>query len=146
MRLPLDFSINDADATGEREGIMTFSPYNEDQSWNSVARWLHTWIGNAWFVDVEDESNRPDSYTLSQNYPNPFNPSTIINYSIEKPGMVSIKVYDVLGREVADLVNEFKQTGRYNVSFNGTGLASGIYFYNITSGSFNSVRKMMLVK
>ncbi|MDP3832181.1 MAG: T9SS type A sorting domain-containing protein, partial [Ignavibacteriaceae bacterium] len=64
----------------------------------------------------------------------------------EKPGMVTIKVYDVLGREVADLVNEFKSAGRYNVSFNGSGLASGIYFYNISSGSFSSVRKMMLVK
>jgi hypothetical protein len=146
MRLPLDFSINDADATGEREGILTFSPYNEDQSWNSVARWLHTWIGNSWFVGVEDETDKPATYGLSQNYPNPFNPSTVINYSVEKPGMVSIKVYDVLGREVADLVNEFKSAGRYNVSFNGSGLASGIYFYNITSGSFNSVRKMMLVK
>ena len=147
MRLPLDFSINDADATGSREGIMTYSPYNEDQSWNDVSRWLYTWIGNLWDpVGVEDDITNVYTYNLSQNYPNPFNPKTTIAYSIEKPGNVSIKVFDVLGRQISGLVNEYQNPGKYSVDFNASKLSSGIYFYSIDSGSFRSIKKMMFLK
>jgi hypothetical protein len=88
----------------------------------------------------------PNYYSLSQNYPNPFNPSTSIKYTIPKAGIVTLKVYDVLGKEIALLVNETKQPGVYNVDFNASNLASGIYFYRIDAGDFSSVKKMILVK
>ncbi len=90
-------------------------------------------------------------YALLQNYPNPFNPSTIIKYSLAKAGPVSVKVYDVLGREVATLVNgDVQNAGPHQVTFNSNvlrgGVASGVYFYKIESGSFRDVKKMMLLK
>jgi len=91
-------------------------------------------------------SEVPNVYSLSQNYPNPFNPATIISYGIPKPGNVKLIVYDLLGREVATLVNEFQQAGRYKVDFDGSKLASGMYIYRIESGSFTDSKKMLLVK
>ncbi len=88
----------------------------------------------------------PTRYELSQNYPNPFNPSTSINYEIPFDGRVSLKVFDMSGKEIATLVNEAKTAGYYTVNFNASNLSSGIYFYQISSGSFNAVKKMTLVK
>lgn len=88
----------------------------------------------------------PNEYTLNQNYPNPFNPVTRINFEIPKQGMVSLKVYDVLGREVKALVNEVKAPGVYSVDFNGTELSSGVYFYKLESNGFSDIKKMMLIK
>lgn len=98
-------------------------------------------------VSVDDDlSSLPEDYNLFQNYPNPFNPSTTIRYSLTKPDLVRIKIYDILGREVKTLVNEIKQVGTYEVQFNAAGLASGIYFYRIESGSFIQTKKMILLK
>ncbi len=98
-------------------------------------------------VSVDDELNSmPEDYNLFQNYPNPFNPSTTIRYSIINPDLVRIKVYDILGREVATLVNEFKQAGFFEIQFNSAGLASGIYLYRIESGKFIQTKKMILLK
>ncbi len=88
----------------------------------------------------------PNYYSLAQNYPNPFNPTTKITYTLPKSGNVELKVYDVLGREVATLVNEVKQAGIYTVDFNASSLASGVYFYTMKSADFNAVKKMILVK
>ena len=88
----------------------------------------------------------PNYYSLSQNYPNPFNPTTNIKYTIPKAGITTLKIFDVLGREVAVLVNELKQPGVYTADFDASQLASGIYFYRIESGDFSAVKKMMLVK
>jgi outer membrane protein assembly factor BamB len=85
-------------------------------------------------------------YELKQNFPNPFNPSTTINYHIPEMSFVTLKVYDVLGNEVATLVSEEKHTGNYEVEFGGTGLPSGIYFYRIQAGSFIETKKMVLMK
>ncbi len=85
-------------------------------------------------------------YAISQNYPNPFNPSTMINYQIPKGGFVSLKVYDINGNEVANLVNETKESGRYSVEFNARNLASGVYFYRIISGDFVQTKKMAILK
>ncbi len=85
-------------------------------------------------------------YYLYQNYPQPFNPTTTIRYHIPDPGFVTLKVYDVLGNEIAILVNDEKAAGTYSVSFNGSDLSSGVYTYKITAGSFTDFRKMMLVK
>lgn len=88
----------------------------------------------------------PGEYKLEQNYPNPFNPSTRINFSITKPGFVSLKVYDITGKEVANLVNEKLSVGSYTYEFEGANLSSGIYFYTMKTNDFASTKKMILVK
>lgn len=98
-------------------------------------------------TDVTEQGNQiPSEYNLSQNYPNPFNPSTMIKYSIPKEGMVTLKVFDMLGKEVATLVNKYQTPGNYSVSFNASNLPSGVYIYKIESNNFNAVKKLMLLK
>lgn len=88
----------------------------------------------------------PNNYSLSQNYPNPFNPSTAISYQLSAESKVSLVVFDLLGREVATLVNEEKAAGNYKVNFSAMNLPSGVYFYRLTTGSFTDVRKMTVMK
>jgi hypothetical protein len=88
----------------------------------------------------------PTVYSLSQNYPNPFNPVTKINFAIPKQGLVTLKIYDVLGREVRTLVSEVKTPGNYAVDFNGAELSSGVYFYRLQSADFTDIKRMMLIK
>ncbi len=98
---------------------------------------------------LNDNGNTtPTNYSLDQNYPNPFNPSTRISYEIPKAGIVAIKVYDQLGREISTLVNEFKQAGKYEEQFsvNNFKLSSGIYFYSLKSGGFFQTKKMIYLK
>ena len=96
---------------------------------------------------VENENYLiPKDYVLYQSYPNPFNPTTTIKYAIPSSDKVSIIIYDILGREVATLVNEYKNAGTHTVEFNATGFASGIYFYQINSGNFIDTKKMVMVK
>jgi hypothetical protein len=90
--------------------------------------------------------NIPNKYALSQNYPNPFNPVSRINFDIPKQGLVMMKVYDILGREVKTLVNEIKSPGRYSVDFNGTELSSGVYFYKLECNGFTDIKRMVLIK
>jgi hypothetical protein len=92
------------------------------------------------------ENSTPVIYSLKQNFPNPFNPVTRIAYSLSSPQMVTLKIYNVLGKEVASPVNEFKARGNYEVSFDASELTSGIYFYKITAGNFTDTKKMVLVK
>jgi hypothetical protein len=93
-----------------------------------------------------DHNTIPDQYSLSQNYPNPFNPVTKINYSIPKQGFVTLKIYDLLGREIKSLVSETKLPGNFSVDFNGSNLASGVYFYRLESNGFSDIKRMMLIK
>jgi Secretion system C-terminal sorting domain len=88
----------------------------------------------------------PPTYSLEQNYPNPFNPTTNIKFGIPKSGLVKLVIYDVLGRVVETVVNEFKEAGTYKVDFDASKLASGVYFYKLESGDFTAVKKMLLVK
>ena len=88
----------------------------------------------------------PITYDLAQNFPNPFNPSTTILYQLPENGMVTLKIYDILGSEVATLVNEEKVAGRYEVNFNASSLASGVYIYKIQAGSFIASKKLVLLK
>jgi hypothetical protein len=88
----------------------------------------------------------PGAFELSQNYPNPFNPSTTIRYAIPATGMTTLKIFNILGQEVATLVNEVQTAGVYAVRFDASSLASGLYFFRIQSGSFSQVKKMVLVK
>jgi hypothetical protein len=101
---------------------------------------------NSITTDIEKNNTPPTNYFLFQNYPNPFNPSTIINYQIPKAGFVTLKVFDVLGREVAELVNERKSAGSHKVKFNAENLSSGIYYYTISTNDFKQTKKMLLLK
>jgi hypothetical protein len=96
-------------------------------------------------VSVNDDINL-NSYHLFQNYPNPFNPSTNISYRISEAGKVQLKVYNILGVEVATLVNEFQYSGDHYVDFKSSGLSSGVYFYTLTVNNFTQTRKMILEK
>ena len=88
----------------------------------------------------------PRQFGLKQNYPNPFNPSTTIKYELPKSSLVTLTVYDLLGREVSVLVNERRDAGVHETKFDGAGLASGVYFYRLTAGSFVQTRKLLLMK
>ena len=138
--------VQEGNSFSELDGIMFYSFGN----YKLVPRKNDDFKG--FVTDVKSEKPLPLKFELSQNYPNPFNPSTIINYSIpnfagnENFASVQLKIYDVLGREVATLVNRKQQPGNYEVSFNAVGLASGIYFYRLTAGNKISVKKMMLIK
>jgi len=88
----------------------------------------------------------PTQYSLEQNYPNPFNPTTSIRYSVPKQSHVTLKVYDAIGRVVTTLVNDNRQTGNYKVELNASSLASGVYYYELTAGSFHDIKKMVLLK
>ncbi len=97
-------------------------------------------------VVSNDDEIVVNSFTLEQNYPNPFNPSTTINYSLAERSAVTLKVYDVLGNEVATLVNTNQEAGKHNVSFDAAKLSSGLYIYTLNTGNFTSSKKMMLLK
>ncbi len=104
-----------------------------------------TWSING-TVGVEKEDQIPTKYSLSQNYPNPFNPSTTIHFSVPSSEFVTLKVFDVLGSEVAILINEEKSAGNYEVDFRASQFTSGVYFYTINAGSFIETKKMILMK
>ena len=97
-------------------------------------------------TDVKGISTLPTNWNLNQNYPNPFNPSTVIGYQVPKTGQVGLRVFDILGREVAVLVNGSQQAGSYSVSFNAKNLPSGTYVYRISGDNFSMAKKMLLVK
>lgn len=99
-----------------------------------------------YYTVTEVEITTPLEYALEQNYPNPFNPSTTISYSLPSNDYVTLKIYDVLGNEVATLVNQQQDAGRYDVIFSASSLASGIYYYHISAGDFTQTRKLMLMK
>ena len=96
--------------------------------------------------EIEIDFSLPDNYELEQNYPNPFNPTTTIKYQIPVSGIVTLTVFNTLGQEVMQLVNGLQQAGTHEVKFDGTNLTSGIYFYQLESGTFNQIRKLVLIK
>jgi len=125
---------------------------------SGMARWWgpdnNSWLDASMFgtmilgpsQDVKENNAVATSYKLAQNYPNPFNPSTTIAYSVASRGNVTLTVYDMLGKEVANLVNEVKAAGNYTVNFNAGNLPSGVYFYKLNNGSQVLTQKMMLIK
>jgi len=110
------------------------------------------YVDNLWLkypggaTDVEELSASPDMFLLEQNYPNPFNPATSIIYQIPGESHVRLKIFDIQGREVSTLVDEVKRIGKYEIRFNGSGLASGIYFYQLSAGEFMQTKKFVLLK
>ncbi|MBN8546292.1 MAG: Ig-like domain-containing protein [Ignavibacteria bacterium] len=101
---------------------------------------------NGTFTGIEDEGGTPEHFTLQQNYPNPFNPETVISFTLPQKGFVTGKVYDVMGREIAVLLNGEFESGFHSVRFNGSGLSSGIYFFNLIAGNERKTIKMIFNK
>lgn len=95
---------------------------------------------------VESNNSGISDFNLSQNYPNPFNPETKISYEIPVKNFVSVKVYNTFGTEISSLVNKNQEPGKYKITFNGSDLSSGIYFYTIRAGDFTETKSMMLIK
>jgi hypothetical protein len=129
--------------TGATNNLVVFV-FNSGNS--SIFGQSTQWPISTIITAVAKTGNLPKVYSLSQNYPNPFNPTTQISYQLPKAGLVTLKVYDILGKEVATLVNRNQDAGTYTVPFNAASLASGVYFYRIESNSFVSVKKLMLLK
>ena len=155
--IPIDLSYDDADLKvaglgGFPLGDLGWFP-TELASWKSQAATEYASIqtavntGTPVSTAVQTTTQQPpQNFELQQNYPNPFNPSTVISYSIAKAGNVTLKVYSLLGQEVATLVNGYQAANTYHVSFNASGLASGVYLYELRSGSNVASGKMLLMK
>jgi len=131
--------------------------YIYDVNNNMVEELRQQWDGNNWvngtkinfsyiITEIEQLAVGIKAYSLSNNYPNPFNPITTITYQIPELSFVTLKVYDVLGSELATLVNKEKPVGSYEVEFDATGLPSGIYFYKVQAGNYVETKKMVLLK
>ncbi len=139
----IDYSINNASG-GDREAEYRITAI--DLGENSSPAQSVTIEYGMYILDKIKVSEVVGDFSLDQNYPNPFNPSTKITYSIKEEGLVTLKVYDILGKEIVTLVNENKAAGNYEAEFNASQLPSGMYIYKIQSGSFSDVKKMLLTK
>lgn len=117
-------------------GIYKYRLKRLDYNGNSEYYYLNNYV----------QISAPEKFELSRNYPNPFNPVTNMEFGISKLEFISLKVYDILGKEVSTLVNEIKPAGRYKVEFDGSALSSGVYFYRLEAGEFNDIKRMFLVK
>jgi hypothetical protein len=117
----------------------------DDRDGNNEIYYKKNPTGNV-ITGIVPISQNPESYSLEQNYPNPFNPATNIKFTILKSGVVKLKVYDILGKEMAVLVNKPLNAGSYQADFNGSSFASGVYFYKLETEGFTEIKKMMLVK
>jgi len=145
-------SDNGANFTSQFTGTGTYQAMNLDLDGNIIRGWSVTSTGGiAGYYELltgvsNNQNEVPSNYALSQNYPNPFNPSTKISFSLPKAGNVKLVVYDILGREVTTLVNDYLNASNHTVDFNASTLASGVYVYRIEAGSFTAAKKMMLIK
>lgn len=129
-------------------GIITGSGLRAWVVWenNSSGHWKLYGVYKDIVLDVEESQTAPVQFNLMQNYPNPFNPSTQIGFRIQGSEMVSLKVFDILGREVAILVNRRMETGEHRVTFDAEGLPSGVYFYRLVAGHIVETKKMMILR
>jgi hypothetical protein len=142
---PVDIII--AEIVGRGNGALNSISVAKNYASN-IIKYCNSNFPNSILTGIRDISYTVNNFRLDQNYPNPFNPSTKIRYSVKTNSLVTIKVYNILGKEVAVLLNEEKRPGEYTLDFNAgkLNLASGVYFYRMTSGSFTSVKKMILLK
>lgn len=105
-----------------------------------------TWLKEGLVLGISDNEVTVETFTLEQNYPNPFNPGTFINYQIPESEFVILKIYDIMGQEVAELINEKQNAGTYKIEFDASSLSSGLYLYTLTAGKFTQSKKMLLMK
>jgi len=103
--------------------------------------------GGGVITDIENNSSViPENFILYQNYPNPFNPNTIISYELQVTGFIKLAVFDLQGREIETLVNQKQDAGKYEIKFDGSGIASGVYYYQFKTDGYVETKKMMLVR
>ena len=133
-----DINVNKFYNLKEKDKI-SISPLHESHNYRLL-------IGNEDYINNIKKDAVPISYNLDQNYPNPFNPTTIIRYQIPTDGLVQLKIYNILGKEIKTLVNKEQQQGLYEVELNALDLSSGVYFYCLKAGSFSSTKKMIVIK
>jgi|TARA_B110000196_G_scaffold206235_1_gene176712 hypothetical protein len=145
MRVIFEPTWHDND--GSYEGNIVLSSLNNDNAWQTTNVWSHTYIGrydgNILSADEDIVATR---FELKANYPNPFNPTTTIEYSIGMAGQTRLMVYDIMGREIAMLVNEYRPMGTHKIVWNASSMPSGIYFYRLETSSFTRTQKMVLMK
>jgi hypothetical protein len=146
-KIPFTIGINDNDDGVSRTGMIFYSEQPTEKAYYDVSSWTYTWISDE-VTGVDDNPAPANVYDLKQNYPNPFNPSTEIQYSVAQPGLVSLKVFDILGNQVAELVNGYQGAGNYKIDFSAAKmkLVSGVYLYKLQTGNFIGVKKMLLLK
>jgi len=139
-----------AELTGESEAAALFefsvdkrAPVGEA---GKIIFKVHNTPGDQWTKEINVTVSRPDKYELTQNYPNPFNPTTKIEFVLPADEKVTMKVYDMLGREVKTLISEFLPAGHHDVEFNASNLASGTYIYVLSTPKYRQIKKMMLIK
>jgi hypothetical protein len=157
-QIEMDHDYN-VDFYADHNGNGAYDPPGTDHAWrltfnSQTGNFVQNFIHNTDFVDinwpgvtdVETDTEIPSEFVLNQNYPNPFNPTTTISFSLAETGNVSLEVYDILGRLVAELINEKMSSGFHQMTFNGADLNSGTYYYRISTDQFTEVRKMVLLK
>ncbi len=144
---PSEYAVAQVDTSNVHAGYHTVfvQVQSSDGRWSSIAK-DSLFFNRALTVVESDSVEVPKKFNLSQNYPNPFNPSTIISYDVPKLSHVTLTIYDILGRQVATLVNEEKQPGSYQMTFDGSWLASGVYFYRLQAGTYSNTKKLLLLK
>ncbi len=152
MRVAMDMSAHDSDVKGEMDGVLGYSVYNDDDSYQYPTEWTYTWIGEKFETglgeNVVDKSYR---FKLSQNYPNPFNPVTTIPYTLENTGKVKLSIFNMLGQEIKVLVDKVQSVGTYIVQWDGVDnagkkVASGIYIYCLQTEKNTFQRKLLLLR
>jgi Secretion system C-terminal sorting domain len=149
--LPHDtsFAINTTINNGSYFAMRVFPWYNASSSSTSkyvVLYDVRVYGTTSPATGIKNEPGVPKQFSLNQNYPNPFNPSTTISFDLPKENHVTLNIYNLLGQKVASLLNEDMAAGTHSVNFNADNLPSGLYFYQLQSGNFNSIKKMMLLK
>ena len=134
------------DSTARVDYVRSYLPSTESSDRvNGGTSFSYTVSGNS-VTEIEDKTNLPSQMELNQNFPNPFNPTTKIEYQLSKTSDVSLRVFDLLGREISNLVNERKEAGKYQIMFDGSKLGSGIYLYKLTAENISITKKMLLIK
>ncbi|MFH0736710.1 MAG: T9SS type A sorting domain-containing protein [bacterium] len=129
-----------------RDGLYFFFLSYKPDDLGTNPYWISTQFIYDLLTDIKDLPSQSSDFNLYQNYPNPFNPETVISYNLPESGLVSLKIYDILGKELTTLVNEEQRLGTYEVGFNASLLTSGVYFYQMTSGKYKETKKMILLQ
>ncbi|MFZ2325087.1 MAG: T9SS type A sorting domain-containing protein [Ignavibacteriaceae bacterium] len=142
----IDYEFNYVGHKTDLTLLYDVRPYYSLENTYAVESWINVFSEMLWKSSDSVQTSSTFQENSLSNFPNPFNPATTIYYSIKEPSFVSVKVFDLIGQEVADLVNEEKESGSHSINFNASNLPSGIYIYTIKAGSFNQTRKMILMK
>ena len=151
--IPVDLSYSETDLVGTDGlpiGDLNWFPDSKDDFETNHDKYysdlVNAWNAGTLVSNIRELGGIPSEFKLEQNYPNPFNPSTTINFTLPQASNITLKVYNALGQEVATLVNGFKMAQSYQVEFDASAMASGVYYYTLQAKGFNQTKKMILIK